>query len=231
MINKNQSTSNPIPTISTDPNDNDDLAAAKWTTNQRLAEWILNQLTQPSQDDDYDTLQNYDQNENQVAAAGIDADENEVFRAACLAENHPGIALPLAAIGGGTNSNSWVSDLTTATCTISSTCSNTPTSEKWDVFQAKRYYEGLNKNYPKYLMAMAFDVINPLNGCHFSNEEEPFASYHKRNKFNVGCKHFWCKVTCWLHIDPSWVWVRIADCNMPKIKDWQKKNKTSWMVS
>ena len=83
--------------------------------------------------------------------------------------------------------------------------SNSPLSEEWECCRAQPYYEHFCNKNPRFLLAMAHDVINPQTGFPFSHNSEPFISYYKKNEFKVGNNNLICEVIRRARLDTGWV--------------------------
>ena len=107
--------------------------------------------------------------------------------------------------------------------------SNTTSSEEWECCRAQPYYEHSCKNNPRFLLAMAHDVINPQTGFPFSHNSEPFISYYKKNEFKVGNNNLICEVIRRARLDTGWVGGRWGNNDQPQPKSWSKTKCLEWL--
>ena len=86
-------------------------------------------------------------------------------------------------------------------------------------YQAKQYHEiSCNKN-PKFLLAMAHNIINPKTGFPLLTlDGEPFCSLHKKNEYKVGNTHLISEISRRAILDPNWVGVRSGNNDQPQPK-------------
>ena len=90
-------------------------------------------------------------------------------------------------------------------------------------YRAKQYYETSCKINPKFLLAMAHDIINPKTGFPLSTlDGEPFCYFHKKNDYKVGNTHLISEITRRVLSYPNWVGVRSGNNDQPQPKSWIK---------
>ena len=70
----------------------------------------------------------------------------------------------------------------------------TPSTNRWECYHAKYYYEIVKHETPPFVLAMAYGIINPKTGLPLAYDGEPFSSYPKKNEFKVGNHHLRCEV-------------------------------------
>ena len=98
----------------------------------------------------------------------------------------------------------------------------TPSTNQWECYHAKNYYEIVKHETPLFVLAMAYGIINPKTWLQLAYDGEPFSSYHKKNEFKVGNNHLHCEVIQRARLDPNWVGSRRGNDGPPKQGHGQK---------
>ena len=97
-------------------------------------------------------------------------------------------------------------------------------------YRAKQYYETSCKMNPKFLLAMAQDIINQKTGFPLLPlDGEPFCSFYKKNDYKVGNIHLISEISRRAVLDPNWVGIRCGKNDLPLPKSWSKSKCLMWL--
>ena len=97
-------------------------------------------------------------------------------------------------------------------------------------YRTKQYYETSCNMNPKFLLAMAHDIINPKTGFPLLPlDGEPFCSFHKQNDYKVGNTHLISEIARRAVLDPNWVGIRSGNNDQPLPKSWSKSKCLMWL--
>ena len=105
----------------------------------------------------------------------------------------------------------------------------TLSTNQWECYHAKYYYETVKHETPPSILAMAYGIINPITGLPLAYDGEPFSSYPKRNEFKVGNIHLRCEVIRRARLNPNWVGSRRGNDGLPKTGSWSKNKCEKWL--